>query len=249
MPASRLAGSVPLRLRPQRTLSFTRSVSNGSTKTSQRFPLGLKRGKGFSTSTPSSPVVEEGTVIYDQVSKQPLMLTVFSIITTTSFVVMEVTRKEVPEDSPMMIKIFGSWIWNYVGSGLGLLGIFLSTKYPRFLVSEVRVAGKKVILRTHTLMGQKGPEEVFQLSDLMRVKATSNEYVNWKSVSTPRRFVLNKTEEIENLIPFGFSTSSPTMSTPSGGLSNVGGKTVTEAKMYEKALKERWTKKARQERK
>ena len=183
----------------------------------------------------------EGIIVYDQVSKQPLLLTMFSIITTTSFVVLEYTRKEVPETAPLVIKVFGSPIWNYAGAALGVFGLFLSTKYPKFLVSEVRTLGKKVYVRTHTLVGHKTPPEVFDISDLVRIKSTSADYVNWKSLSSHRRFVLSKTDNIENLIQFGFTAASS--SNTSQTLSNVGGKTLTEAELFEKALKERWTKK------
>jgi hypothetical protein len=217
-------------LRPR---SFPKANRNTFTTTTP------KSTSETASSSASSPV--DGVMIYDKITLQPLGLTVFSFMTLTSFTVFEITRKETPEDAGAFVKFFTSPWWNVMGISAGAFGLFLSTKYCRFLVSEVISTGNKVYIRTHTMLGRKAEQEVFEITDLTRLKQTSKDYINWKSLSTKRSLVLQYTEEADKFIPYGF-TASPV--NPNGvSASNLGGTTLTQAKMYEKALKGKWMKK------
>ena len=191
----------------------------------------------------SNPSSMEPRIIYDRTSMQPLTYSVASVVTVSMFVAYAATQVEAPKDATPFMSIMLSPYWSYLGIAIGAFNLYGASRFPKFLISEVAVAGQKVHIRTHTMYSKKSDiQEVFDVTDLMRVKNTSPDSLNWKSISTNRRFTMQRTDELEKLVPYGFDASPTTMSATN--VSNVGGKTLEDTEKFEKSLRQKWSKKS-----
>jgi hypothetical protein len=211
---------------------------NGSVSCTPRRSLTKAIKEGAIDATTAEPT----KIVYDKISLQPLTYSVASVVTVSLFVAYAATQVEAPKNATPFINIMLSPYWSYLGIAIGAFNLYGASRFPKFLVSEVAVAGRKVYIRTHTMHSKKSDvQEVFEVTDLMRIKNTSPDSLNWKSISTNRRFTMQRTEELEKLVPYGFDTAPTRMSATS--VSNVGGKTLEETEKFEKSLREKWTKK------
>ena len=189
--------------------------------------------------TVSQPEVPK--IIYDKISMQPLTYSVASVVTVSMFVAYALTAVEAPKDATPFMNIMLSPYWSYLGIGIGAFNLYGASRFPKFLVSEIAVAGSKVHIKTHNMLGRKSEaQEIFDVNDLVRIRNTSPQSINWKSTSTNRRFTMQRTDEVEKLVSYGFDVHPTTVSASS--VSNVGGKTLEETQNFEKSLREKWAK-------
>jgi hypothetical protein len=168
------------------------------------------------------------------------LITLWGTMTCTTFGFFQFTHVPVAEDAAMMLKFFGSGVWNFVGVGLGVGSLYGNYAYSKTCVSEMFARDEKEVgIRKHTVIGTTSTKATLhKVSDIARVDNGTLSNIVCRCKVTGERFIFDKHPEVDRLFPVVTKSNNiPIVARNQTPLpSNVGGSSVDDTKKFEEAI-------------